>query len=257
MTARICILDIETAPNLAYVWGFFKTNIAPKMVLDHTTVMSFAYKWLDEEEVFYFSAQDLSEADLLRELVAVLDEADIVVAHNGRRFDLPVIQGRCLVNNIRPPSPYKIVDTLTVARYEFKFPANSLEYLAKVFGVQDKGGHKNFPGFELWAECLKGNPAAWDEMEEYNIQDIVTLEEVYLKMRPWMRRHPNVNVFEDEPEVACPKCASTAIHYRGYAHTNTSRYRRFVCTDCGGWGRTRYNIRPSDLAANLAANVMD
>lgn len=254
--ARILIIDIETSPNIAYVWRFFKENVGAKQVLEHTTIMSYAYKWLGEDEVFYYDTQFAPEDAILEPLMEALDAADIVVAHNGNKFDLPTIQGRALVAGLKPPSPYKTVDTLLVARYEFNFPANSLEYLTTILGVEKKDQHKNFPGFELWAECLKGNPAAWEEMRTYNIQDVVALEEVYLKMRPWMRRHPNIGVFSDRSEPACPKCDSTSIQWRGYSHTNVGRYHRFQCNDCGGWGRTRTSILDKTVSKNLTVNAV-
>lgn len=254
--AKILILDIETAPNIAYVWRFFKTNVGAKQVLEHTEIMSFAYKWLGEDQVYYYDVQHTNEATILPYLMEALDAADVVVAHNGNKFDLPTIQGRALVAGLRPPAPYKTVDTLLVARYEFNFPANSLEYLSTILGVDQKDSHKNFPGFELWDQCLKGNPAAWDEMRTYNIQDVITLEQIYLKMRPWMRRHPNVGVFEQNiTGPACPKCNSHDLQYRGYAHTNVGRFHRFQCNDCGGWGRERMSIIPTDQRKNIVVNV--
>jgi hypothetical protein len=219
--------------------------------------MSFAYKWLGDPQVHYYDVQYSDEKTILPYLMEALDAADIVVAHNGNKFDLPTIQGRALVAGLRPPAPYKIVDTLLVARYEFNFPANSLEYLSTILDVEKKDGHKNFPGFELWNECLKGNPAAWEEMKKYNIQDVVTLEEIYLKMRPWMKRHPNVGVYDDLTGPVCPKCGSNHIQYRGYSHTNVGRYHRFQCNDCGGWGRHRLTIYPKDLRKNLTVNAVN
>lgn len=240
--ARILILDIETAPNIAYVWRFFKENVGAKQVLEHTQIMSFAYKWLGEKEVTYYDTQFTDEKTILEPLMEALDAADIVVAHNGNRFDLPTIQGRALVVGLRPPSPYKTVDTLLVARYEFRFPSNSLEYLSGILGVDKKDDHKKFPGFELWNECLKGNPEAWEEMRLYNIQDVDTLEQVYLKMRPWMSRHPNVGVFDEKDVPVCPNCGSTHVQRRGYAHTSVSKFHRLRCNDCGTWSRTRFNV---------------
>jgi len=242
MKAKILILDIETFPNVAHVWKFYKENVGAKQVLEHSTIASFAYKWLDDEAIFYEDTQHQSEKNVLRKLLAVLDSADIVVAHNGAKFDLPTIQGRALVVGLKPPSPYKIVDTLLVARYEFNFPANNLEYLAILLECAPKLAHKKFPGFELWSECLKGNAEAWAEMKTYNIQDVKTLEEVYLKMLPYMRRHPSVsiNTSEDDTSISCPKCGSHHIQRRGFTYTNTGKYQRFICGSCGGWARTRY-----------------
>jgi DNA polymerase elongation subunit (family B) len=250
---KILILDIETAPNVAYVWRFFKENVGAKQVLEHTTIMSFAAKWLNEPTVYYDDAHKNTEEGLLAYLVTFLDSADIVIAHNGDKFDLPTIQGRALVLGLQPPSPYKTIDTVRVARNEFNFPSNSLEYLSGILGVEKKGGHKKFPGFELWLECLKENTEAWEEMKEYNIQDVITLEQVYLKLRPWDRRHPNVAVYESNDAIHCPKCNSSHIQRRGFTFTNTGKYHRFQCMDCSGWSRTRYTELGKNI--NLLGNA--
>lgn len=253
---RICILDLETAPKQAYIWRFFKENIGAKQVLGHGYMMSFAYKWLGEEKTYYHDTKTENDRELCRKLCKVLDASDIVVAHNAERFDLPMARARMLVNGVRPPSPFKVVDTLRVAKKEFLFPSNSLEYLANVLGCKPKLAHKKFPGFELWSECIKGNPEAWEEMKVYNIQDVVTLEEVYLKMRPYMRFHPNVGVFMEEDKVVCPKCGGDHIQYRGYTHTNVGKYRKFQCQSCGGWGRTRFTEYPKDKREHLVVNAV-
>lgn len=255
MPPKILILDVETFPNTAYVWRFFKENVGAKQVIDYSTLASFAYKWLGDQATFYEDTQNQSEAELVRHLLNVLDSADIVVAHNGAKFDLPTIQGRALVLGLKPPSPYKIVDTLLVARYEFNFPANSLEHLAIILGLQKKGGHEKFPGFELWDQCMKGNPEAWEEMRVYNIQDVITLEEIYLKMRPFMKRHPNVAVYEEVDKVLCPKCGSAHIQWRGYITTNVYKYKKFQCQTCGGWSRTRFNVLEKEISRELLVNA--
>jgi len=225
-------------------------------VLENGTVLSFAAKWLDSNEIYYQDVSNDSELNMMKVLFKLLDEADIVIAHNGDKFDLPHIQGRGVVLGLKPPAPYKTVDTVKVARYEFNFPSNSLEYLAKVLKLKNKkDGHQKFPGFELWLGVLANNPEAWAEMREYNVQDILVLEELYLKMRPWMRRHPNVGVFEDNEKVVCPKCGGDHLQYRGYAHTSVGRFRRFQCNGCGGWGRTRTSVYPKELRENLVVNV--
>lgn len=255
--AKILIVDIETAPKVAYVWRFFKEHVGAKQVLEHGHIMSFAAKWLGEDHIIYEENRKEDDKKIVKSLVELFTEADIVVAHNGARFDFPQIMGRALVHGIKPPAPYKIVDTVKVAKKEFGFPSNSLEYLGIVLGCDEKDSHKNFPGFELWLECLRGNEEAWAEMRKYNIQDVVTLEEIYLKMRPWMRQHPNVAVFDDNEKPVCPKCGSHHIHLRGYAHTNVGRYHRFQCQDCGGWGRSRFTLKDKEVNAHHIVHAVD
>jgi predicted RNA-binding Zn-ribbon protein involved in translation (DUF1610 family)/DNA polymerase elongation subunit (family B) len=246
--AKILILDIETAPKVALVWRFFKENISPKQVKEHGHIMSFAAKWLGQDEIFYYENRKDNDKGIVERLSYLLDEADMVVAHNGEQFDLKQIRGRALVNGIKPPSPVKIVDTYKIAKKEFGFPSNSLEYISMVLECKlKKGGHKKFPGFELWLECLRGNEEAWLELREYNILDVLVLEEVYLKMRPWDTHHPNVAVYEeDDNNIVCPKCGSIHTQWRGYAYTSVGKYHRYQCNDCGGWGRTRYTTLPKN-----------
>jgi len=253
---KILIVDIETAPKTAYVWRFYKEFITKEKLLANGYIMSFAYKWLGSEDTHYSETRTEDDSHLCKQLCSLFTSADLVIAHNADKFDIPLIRARCLVHGINPWSPVKVVDTLKVAKREFLFDSNSLAFLAHYLGVEEKGTHKEFPGFELWAECLKGNPAAWREMKKYNIQDVDTLEEVYLRMRPWIRNHPNVAVHAEGEYVACAKCGSKHIQWRGYAYTNTGKYKKFQCQGCGGWGRTRFTEYAKDRRKELAVNAV-
>lgn len=253
--SKILILDIETAPNIAYVWGAWKQNIGQNQWVEKGHIMSFAAKWLGSSTIYYEENRKSNDKRLVKKLFAFLDEADIVVAHNAKKFDIPVIVGRGLANDLTPPSPFHIVDTCIVARNQFRFVSNSLANLAEELGLDKKSSHKQFPGFELWLECLRNNDDAWKEMEHYNIQDVITLEELYLKMRPFMSQHPNViHHVANETDIHCPKCGSKNIEWRGYYYTKAGLcYRRFRCKDCGGWGRSRYSEK--DLPGNNGRNA--
>jgi uncharacterized protein YprB with RNaseH-like and TPR domain len=251
MNSKILFIDIETSPNIAYVWRFFKEFVGQDQILKTSEILSFAVKWLGEDEVTYVSRYTINpekpfskkvEVKLLKEINKYLDEADFVVAHNGVKFDIPRIRSRSLVLGIAPPSPYHIIDTYQIAAREFGFEKNSLEHLCVELGVVAKGKHKKYPGFELWREVMLNNEEAWDEMELYNIQDVLALEALYLSFRPWMKRHP-VTVKEFHSEITCPKCGSTSNQSRGSYHTNIGKYRRYRCNSCGGWHRARYTER--------------
>lgn len=254
---KILLLDIETKPNLAYVWRFWKENIQPKQVVESTEMYSWAAKWLGEEKVLYEDTRLFNEKSILKNLVELLDEADIVIAHNAERFDLPYILSRCAVHRIMPPSPYKVVDTLKVAKREFRFPSNSLEYLCKTLKLPHrKLEHKKYPGFELWLGIMNDEEAAWEENKAYNIGDVTSLEDLYIVMRPFIRNHPNLGILMEEDRPVCPKCGSHHLHYRGYATTNVGKYRRLVCLDCGGWSRTRYTELDKEKRKQLVVNAV-
>ena len=146
----------------------------------------------------------------------MLDKADIVVAHNGKKFDLPVIIGRGVVHGYKPPSPYFVVDTVEVARKELRLVSNSLANLCEELKLPLKSSHKKYPGFDLWVECLKGTDDAWKELKEYNIADVVSLEALYLRLLPYMKSHPNITRTAFLEEMYCPKCGSAHLQWRGY-----------------------------------------
>lgn len=240
---NILIIDIETAPNIAYVWGAYKQNIGQNQWKEKSHIMSFAAKWLDDDKIIYVENRKGNDRAIVRAIFQLLDEADIAVAHNGRRFDFPTIIGRGLVHGFTPPSPYFVVDTLDVAKREFRFVSNSLANLTSELGIRKKDAHKKFPGFELWLECLRGNDEAWNEMKDYNIKDVLALEDLYKCFRPFIRNHPHV-VRHEADGVHCPKCGTTHIHYRGYYFSRAGMaYKRFQCQDCGGWGRVKNSER--------------
>jgi len=256
---KILILDIETAPVLAYVWRTYKANVSHDQISTDWYILSFAAKWLHDDAVMYHDQsrkKDIEDdAALMARLHKLLDAADIVVAHNGKQFDVRKIRARFILNGLPPPSPFKVVDTLIEARKAFAFTSNRLVALTDTLcPEQKKDDHKAFPGFELWAECLKGNRRAWQAMKTYNQQDVRALEALYLKLRPWMEGHPNVAAYTDPDTVSCPKCGSLHLKKRGHAYTQTNKYQRYRCEDCGGWARGRLTAHTKEARKHLLIN---
>lgn len=238
--AKILIIDIETSPNLAYVWSKWKQNVGDNQFIEKSYLMSFAAKWLEEDQVIYEENRHGDDRKIVDSIFSLLDEADVVVAHNGDKFDLPTILGRGLKHGLQPPSPYQTVDTLKVAQRRFRFVSNTLSALCEDLGLTKKDTHKEFPGFTLWWECLRQNDAAWAEMKEYNIQDILSLEELYIRMRPYISNHASVSRLVGDETCQCPKCGSENVQRRGYAYLKSGlAYAQFRCNDCGGWGRSK------------------
>lgn len=233
---KILLLDIETAPNVAYVWGLFKENIPLQRLVSSGYVLCWAAKWLGEDEVMFDSVHQSKPKAMLKGIHKLLEEADAVIHYNGTNFDIPTLNKEFLLNRMTPPSTYKQIDLLRTARDRFRFTSNKLDYVADALGVGKKFKHK---GFELWVQCMAGNKEAWDEMESYNKQDVHLLEEVYQIFRPWIRNHPNVALYTDSADAVCPYCGGAHLHKRGTAFTSVGKYQRYQCVDCGGWSRGR------------------
>jgi len=235
--AKILFLDIETAPSLGWVWAKWQTNVID--FKQDWYMLSFAYKWAHEENVHVLGLDDLkgykrhpeNDKALAKKLWKLLNEADIIVAHNGDSFDLPKINTRFLTHKFPPPMPYKTVDTLKIARKVFAFDSNKLDDLGRYLGIGRKIPNT---GFHLWRGCMTGDAESWRLMKEYNGHDVELLEKVYFLMRAWDRQHPQVNQGLTVNE-ACPKCSSTNIQRRGFAYTLLRKKQRYQCMSCAGW----------------------
>jgi DNA-directed RNA polymerase subunit RPC12/RpoP len=257
MSAKVLLLDIETAPLRGFFWGLWKQNIGYKQLENEWYMLTWAAKWLDSDEYLYDSVHlhgdHTDDRAILESLHGVLDDADIVVAHNGNRFDIPKINARLIQAGLEPPSPYKKIDTFQVAKRQFAFTSNRLDSIAEFLGI---GGKVSTGGFELWVRCLEGDKEAFEKMVEYNIQDVHLLEEVYKRMLPWIPNHPNVANLADEG-AACPKCGSKHLQRRGYSYTQVGKYQRYQCMSCGGWSRTRTAERESEENKSVLTNAVD
>ena len=240
---RILLYDIENSPSLGWVWDKWNTNVVELHQDWH--LLCFAYKWLGEKTVRTVALPDFpryqktkrDDRDVAQALWTLFDEADVVVAHNGNKFDQAKSRTRFLVHGFPQPSPFREVDTLQVARKHFAFTSASLDDLCRQLGI----GRKEYDGgFKTWLGCMNGDPAAWRTMLKYNRRDVLMLEQLYLRMRPWIDNHPNLALMSDRPDI-CPKCgADGPFRARGWRYTQVSRRRLYQCKSCGGYVASRY-----------------
>lgn len=241
---KIITLDIETAPMQSHHWGLWDQNIGLDMIGTDWSILSVAWKELGKSAVSYLDTQGDPRNDmaLIATLWEVLNDADIVVAHNGKRFDIKKLNARFVKHGHGPYSPVRVIDTLSAAKAHFGFSSNKLEFLSEHLTDTPKSKHKKFPGFELWKECLADNPKAWAEMKKYNIRDVKATEKVYQRLRPWIANHPNMGAYSETDAHECPKCGSTNTQKRGVAVLQQGRYHRYQCNDCGGWSRGKQMV---------------
>lgn len=256
---KILILDIETAPIMSYVWGLWDQNVSLNQIEQDWHVLSWAAKWLGEKKIMYQDQRDRlgtieDDRQLLEGIWKLLDEADIIVTQNGKAFDQKKLFARFILNGMKPPSSFKHIDTKQIASRHFAFTSNKLEYLtSNLCKKHKKLKTKKFPGFELWRACMYGDKNAWKEMERYNKQDVLSLEELYTKLIPW-DNSINFALYTDEPAVAC-SCGSKRLTKNGYAYTSLGKYQRFKCSKCGAESRSGRNEFSKEKRSSLLRKV--
>jgi len=240
--AKILIIDIETAPIRAYVWGIWNQNIGTQMIDSDWFCLTWSAKWLFEDKIYsgkLTSKEAIKQDDkrIIKGIWGLLNEADIVIAHNGKKFDIPKLNQKFLIYKLNPPLPYQLIDTLDHIRKQFKFTSNKLDYVNQVLNLTRKTEHEGFP---LWEKCYKGDAKALNTMLEYNIGDVKILEETYLNIRAWIKPHPNLGLFILDELERCPTCGSDDLIEEGKDyHTTVNIFPSLRCKNCGASGRRR------------------
>jgi hypothetical protein len=228
---KILFLDLETSPNLAYVWGLWDQNIAITQLEASTEVICWGARWLGQEKVMFKSVHHHGKKAMLDELHKVMDEADVLIGWNSAAFDSKHIKREFIENGYLPPSPWIELDLMRVVRSQFKFPSNKLDYVAQKLGVGAKVKHS---GFQLWLDCMAGIPKAWKEMKEYQIQDVNLLLDLYDILLPWIKNHPHMGLDNNKPD-SCRNCGSTHVLKWGYRYNASTKIQRYKCQECGAY----------------------
>lgn len=254
---RLLVLDIETLPLSASVWGLFDQNVGLNQIRDDWAVCAVAGKLVDRPEVAYLDTRDKLSArddlDLIAEVCGWLHNCDAVIGHNLARFDLKKIRARAIQAGLPVFRTPAVIDTLNMAKGAASFTSNKLEYLSKALTRTPKSGHAKYPGFDLWAGIMRNEAAAWDEMRDYNIQDILATEALYKKLRPWAPKLPNLAHYYQDNERRCPRCGSTNLEEIGTTHLAVGEYRQYRCNGCGGLSRDRKLINSKEKRDGLLA----
>ena len=244
MSPRILLVDCETAPAKAHVWGLFNQNIGLSQVLEDPRMMGFGAKWLGDKRVQWFSEYHHSREQMLTKAHDLLDEADVVVHYNGNTFDTPWFQGELAREDMPVPSPFKQIDLYRVIKKNMRFLSHKLAYVSPALIHDTKVSHA---GHRMWVDCLEGEGEvqrrAWASMRKYCRQDVALLEPLFHKVRPYFPASVNMALYTasgDDP--ACTKCGSTNLQKRGFAATAQRAYQQFRCNDCGGWSRDNKTV---------------
>ena len=232
---RILFYDIETTLAKSYHFGQFKQYLGVKQQVQEGHLLSHAWAWNDGDVIgSILTREEILNHDperLVLEAWALFDNADIIVAHYGKKFDIPKMNGYFLKYGLQPPSPFKVVDTKEISSKKFLLPFNSLEYLAKALGVQQKIDNS---GIQLWIDCDHGKQESLDEMLAYNIGDVEALRDVYNRLITWDNNGVNMALYNDEHEALCTHCGSdNIVPLDGkYTYTAQRKYSLYRCNSC-------------------------
>lgn len=225
---RILALDIETRPAKAYVWKFWDENISSDQVIESSGILCVGARWVGEETRYFFSEWYNGHKEMLQEIHSLMADADAVITYNGDKFDLPKLQGEFLLYGLEPLPPLTSIDVYKAVK-KFGFGINKLSFIGPFLSVGEKIKHQ---GFSLWVNVMNGDKKARDKMEEYCIQDVDLLIDVYNKIKPFIKNHPHLGKVKGQE---CGNCGSHKLQSRGVRRTKGYSIQRLQCQSCGAW----------------------
>lgn len=247
---KIVFFDFETLPDPRQVYRrlpSFGDWPGRGYKAELSTIMCFGHKIQGEKKAKCFNAWDFegwetcrqNDYDLVKKTYDTLVDADQIVTHNGKSFDLKVLETRLAFYDLPPLPKIHHVDTKLVLKAKLSLYSNSLADAAKFFKLSDKMG---IPGkWGLWERIAFKEETAADLrlMTEYCKQDVVVLEQLHDKLQSRIGSSAiNRTHWAPVGTKVCPSCGSDKIHGHGERRNTTAVYKRYFCNGCGSTFRT-------------------
>ena len=251
VNARVVTLDIERIPGRARVkhrgltiegefWDLsgWKHTIGRRIhaddVLEWPRTICAAWKWYDQADVEFAAEWEVGGYDgFMRAVWDVFNDADLIIGHNADRFDARHLTGGWAEMGLPAPSPYKVVDTLKIARGTFAYESNTLDALNRRLGIDAKTDKYDA---RIARAAVNGDKEAQETLSAYNRGDIIASEALFDRLRPFAKGIPHLGMWTDD-ELACPSCGSTMTATGKTVHANVQRYEHLHCPNCGSHAR--------------------
>lgn len=234
---RMLSFDIETSPALVWTYGLHDQNISIQSIVQDPRMIAFTAKWYGRPKILAYNEHHQTRQEMLDAMWALLDEADVVVGWNSRRFDTKWVNSEFAVEGMTPPSPYKHLDLLTETKRNMRFISYKLDYVSKRL-LDDKKIDYNM--LRMWERVSnpetsdKDREREWNAMMRYAKKDTALLEPMFETLLPWLRMPHPASSLEG---LRCRKCGSESLRPNGSTLTSEGRYRKYLCENCGGHTR--------------------
>jgi DNA polymerase III epsilon subunit-like protein len=208
---KILIYDIETSFMRVNTFTLYPERISHHNIKQDWFVICAAWKLYGKRKVEAVSINDFKRKNkeddygVVKALRDVIADADIIVAHNGIKFDLKKLNSRIIFHGLDPLPPVPQIDTLREYKKVASATSHRLDFLGTALTVAGKM-HTD-PG--LWDKATDGDKKAVAQMVKYNKEDVRLLERVYKRIQPYIKT-PHIGAIQGKDKsTSCPNCGST------------------------------------------------
>jgi hypothetical protein len=255
---RILVLDVERLPGLTTQSWWDRGDLqkryirASEVTREPRTTIACA-KWYDSPDVIRLTEWDKGgRGQFLKNVHALMAEADIIVGHYLDQADIPWLKGDFYFPrighphrpNLKPLPPFKTVDTLKVLR-QFKSgaPFKSLDAVCQIIGIPAKTDRYDAEAME---RAVAGSTEDRERLVDYCAGDVIATQWLYDWERPHIKNHPALFVDGQSKLDTCRACGreTKPIAKRYVADVFTYSMQR--CGTCGWHGRL--SIEPERMS---------
>jgi DNA polymerase elongation subunit (family B) len=243
---KILYFDIETLPMLIPVFRLGDQKVTYDQILKYPVVFCISWAWNDgkvQHTTFDMKKYDINKKDddsdfvMIRDFCKLVEDADVLVGHNAKSFDIGVLASRVVKFRLPPIAPTLIDDTY-ISTKPIKFVSHKLDSLADFLGYGHKSDHGK--GMEYWIEVMMKNKPTLKKMVKYCDDDVKLLRKIHKHLQPYVKPVLTMSIFTGEP-LTC-RCGSNNVEKRGYHRTTAGKLQRFQCRDCGAWNTEGKNL---------------
>jgi len=251
----VAVLDIETLPMIVYSWGMWDQNISIDQVIEDSCMLSWAGKYLNSHETHSdvmtpVEAETRNSERITKSIWEFLHKADVVIGHNYAGFDVKYINTEFLKHNL-PPLKYIVIDTFLIAKQNFRFASNKMKYINDQLGIRNKIDNDGFP---LWKGCSDGDKESLKTMLEYNEGDITATEDLFYRVRPYVKNF-NVALYNEMETEQCPVCGSENVKHEGWYYTPAGQWESVRCDNCKCLSRKKENHLDKEKRKTLLVKI--
>jgi|DEB0MinimDraft_10_1074344.scaffolds.fasta_scaffold01596_18 DNA polymerase elongation subunit (family B) len=231
---KIMFFDCETSFNTVRTFYIgSKVSISHDQIIDERKVVCICWMMEGEKKVHHlqWDAKKHCDKKMMEKFIKIISEVDVAIAHNGDKYDIPVLKTRGIYHKLPPMTNIQTIDTLKLARNNFRFNSNRLDYIAKYLGFK---GKKATGGLQLWHDVQDRCPNALKKMVDYCKQDVTELREIFWKLVPYCDRLPvHLGILLGGDRPCCKVCGDKHPH-KINVHTTASgvKYQRYRCKTC-------------------------
>lgn len=225
---RRLLFDIEVSLGKFYAYRCgYNINLLPHQIIEEPKIICIAYKFLGDKKTYCLDwGRARCDKEMLKKFLKIAETAGEIIGHNSDRFDIKWLRTRCFFHNLPIMPEFTSIDTYKEAKKGFYFQSNGLDYINKYGG----GKGKEKTEWDLWVSCNEGKRGALAEMKKYCVSDVHRLEEVYERLRPYMKAKTSIAEYKSD----CPYCASENIKLNAYKTSVAGiKYAQMKCVECG------------------------